>query len=155
MGLDMYLYRTTYVSSYDEKGKPLRRKLLKLVNAEKVADDSGLIFVKVTVAYWRKANQIHKWFVDHCQGGVDDCREAEVGRKQLIELRDLCKSLLKRKNVNEAEKKLPTQDGFFFGNTSVDEYYWDDIELTVKQLDRVLEQTPEGSRAWFEYRSSW
>ena len=43
------------------------------------------------VMYWRKANAIHKWFVDNVQGGEDDCREYPVSNDQLIELRDTCK----------------------------------------------------------------
>jgi hypothetical protein len=45
------------------------------------------------VCYWRKANQIHKWFVDNVQGGVDDCGEYLVTEDELDELRELCKKL--------------------------------------------------------------
>ena len=29
---------------------------------------------EVCVAYWRKANAIHSWFVENCQDGVDECQ---------------------------------------------------------------------------------
>jgi hypothetical protein len=38
------------------------------------------------VMYWRKANQIHKWFVDNVQDGVDDCKEYWVSEEKLQEL---------------------------------------------------------------------
>ena len=47
------------------------------------------------IAYWRKANMIHKWFVDNVQDGEDDCREYYVSREQLALLVETCKEVLK------------------------------------------------------------
>ena len=44
-------------------------------------------------------------------------------------------------NPEVAEELLPTQSGFFFGGTAYDEWYVQDLELTIKQLDRVLDAT--------------
>jgi hypothetical protein len=46
------------------------------------------------VAYWRKANHIHKWFVENVQRGVDDCEEHYVSRKRLKELLDAVNAVL-------------------------------------------------------------
>ena len=46
------------------------------------------------VAYWRKANAVHKWFVDNVQGGNDDCREYDIYLDNLVELRETCVRLL-------------------------------------------------------------
>ena len=35
--------------------------------------DMMLIYEDNQIASWRKANAIHKWFVDNVQDGVDDC----------------------------------------------------------------------------------
>ena len=43
------------------------------------------------VGYWRKANAIHKWFVDNVQDGEDDCDYYEVNKEQLEELLNICK----------------------------------------------------------------
>lgn len=49
----------------------------------------------VELAYWRKANAIHKWFIDKVQDGNDDCkRHREVTREDLEELADVCKQIL-------------------------------------------------------------
>ena len=53
--------------------------------------DAGIIKGDTEIIYWRKANAIHKWFVENVQEGVDDCGEYEVTVEQLTELRDLCK----------------------------------------------------------------
>ena len=47
-----------------------------------------------TVLYWRKANAIHKWFVDNVQNGDDDCGDYEVYWEQLMELKGICKRIV-------------------------------------------------------------
>ena len=50
---------------------------------------------RVTVAYWRKANHIHNWFVQNVQGGEDrNCEVTPVTREQLQDLVDACKLVL-------------------------------------------------------------
>ena len=47
------------------------------------------------VGYWRKANQIHSWFVNNVQDGVDDCEyHHEVTKEILEELLSICKNVL-------------------------------------------------------------
>ena len=134
------------------------------------------------VMYWRKANAIHKWFVDRVQGGVDDCSEYQVSSAQLIELRDTCKQVLdgsklvpgqvaggwiysagqKVENLEDgliiedaslAKELLPVQDGFFFGCTDYNELYLEDVKETYDGLAALnLEEQYEGEYA---YQSSW
>lgn len=49
---------------------------------------------KIYVGYWRKANQIHKWFVENVQDGEDDCKEYYVSREQLEKLREDCQTVI-------------------------------------------------------------
>ncbi len=42
-------------------------------------------FRKLNVAYWRKNNAVHKWFVDNLNNGEDDCQEYYVPRGHLQE----------------------------------------------------------------------
>ncbi len=47
------------------------------------------------VAYWRKANEVHAWFVKTAQGGVDECQLGDpLTKEQLTELRDRAKLVL-------------------------------------------------------------
>lgn len=46
------------------------------------------------VGYWRKANQIHNWFVNNVQAGQDDCGTYEVTKDQLEELVAVCNEVL-------------------------------------------------------------
>ena len=98
------------------------------------------------VAYWRKANEIHKWFIDYL--GLEEnfnCEHAEVTKEDLEKLIETCKFVLGRKGKNDAIKvakeKLPTQDGFFFGDTEYDEYYYQHLKYTIAELERVISET--------------
>jgi len=121
----------------------------KLVQEAPFALDTATL--EVQVAYWRKANQIHKWFVDHVQNGKDDCGDYYVSREQLQLLLDTCKIVLIDRE--EASQLLPVQEGFFFGSYEYNEYYLSDIKDTIEQLEKVLTEYPE---EWsFKYQSSW
>lgn len=104
------------------------------------------------VAYWRKANQIHSWFVEHVQGGEDECHEFEVSKEQVEQLLFMTNSAL---NLPElAGNFLPTKDGFFFGSTNYDEYYFDDLKETKEMMEKVLQETNFDTH-FLTYRSSW
>lgn len=112
MGLDMFLYGVEYHSEYDDE-----------------EDNDKSYYVITEEIYWRKANQIHKWFVSNIQNGVDNCAMYYVSKKSLYELKELCEKVLENKNL--ANKLLPTVSGFFFGSVEYDEWYFKDLEYTV------------------------
>ena len=115
--------------------------------------DMPSIAVEVSAAYWRKSNQIHKWFVDNVQDGKDDCRDYPVNHATLKSLQNFCVEVIK--NKNKAEVLLPTQEGFFFGSLEYDEHYYSDIEYTIKQIKNVLENYREEDNWSLSYHSSW
>ena len=118
------------------------------------------------VGYWRKANAIHKWFVDNVQDGEDDCGYYVVTQANLEELRSICDKIIQntklvpsgktykvfdinlKKEVDEqqlvvdddalCEELLPTQDGFFFGGTSYDDWYYESVQYTRDLCDKLL-----------------
>lgn len=103
------------------------------------------------VAYWRKANAIHGWFMQHAT--VDDCSPVTISKDQLTELRDTCAKVLDINTDDAAEEFLPPTNGFFFGSSKIDEWYWKDLKETVSTLDHILEHSIED--AMFEYQASW
>ena len=145
MGLDMYLIRHVYMYKFD-KQLPIT---LTNSNGDRVEISSDDI-LHSEVAYWRKANAIHKWFIDNCNNGVDDCQEFCVNRDQLKTLLSICKKV--KDNPNLGERLLPTQSGFFFGSTEYNEGYLEDINLTIKQLEDVLNKYNDH---YFYYGASW
>ena len=157
MGLDMYLDKHIYIGAdYDFNGitgtidlKKNDRPIEVELNKVKYIVEEG--------AYWRKANQVHAWFVENVQDGEDNCGTYYVSHEQLQELVDLCHTIMKaytedvNKGVTVAQKLLPTQAGFFFGTTDYDTYYFEDIQDTINQLEPLLEDR-QGD---YYYHASW
>ena len=129
---------------------PKFNDLLELTQLTDVATDIYGATVEVTCAYWRKANQIHNWFVTNIQNGEDNCGEYYVPQDKLTELMVICEHALESKDPT----LLPPQAGFFFGGTDIDEWYWRDLESTVTQLKRIF-ALPEVDNLSFYYSSSW
>lgn len=144
MGLDMYLNAKRFLWYGEDDLATKVAEVFPEIKGKRVKE------VIVEAMYWRKANAIHKWFVDNCQEGDDDCGNYYVGRAQLEELRQLILKALAEKDAT----LLPPTSGFFFGSNEVDKYYWDELESTAKGIEEILEQFP--IEHWeFEYHSSW
>lgn len=67
MGLDMYLYKQKKENRENETA---------------------------VVAYWRKANQVHNWFVTNVQNGVDNCEPHPVTEQDIVKLLNICNQIL-------------------------------------------------------------
>lgn len=153
MGLDMYLNKRTYVGAeYEhreikgeinltEKGKPIPIKLKRV---------SEII---ERVGYWRKANQIHNWFVKNVQDGKDNCEEYWVSTEQFKQLLDDCKKV--KENQLVAADVLPTKSGFFFGGTEYDEFYMKEIDETIEIIETLFNESEDGKIHDVYYQSSW
>jgi hypothetical protein len=147
MGLDMYLNAERYLWSHDAGDKQISENIGQLIGMPVCGNVKT---VTVEAGYWRKANQIHRWFVQNVQDGKDDCGNYYVDRQSLIELKDLCKKVLENKDL--ASTLLPTESGFFFGNKEYDQWYFDQLKDTIEVIDNALAM----SEQWdFNYRSSW
>ena len=154
MGLDMYLYGDVYAGQYLGRENYERIKRVEFNHPWPVDPES--FTVRATLAYWRKANAIHNWFVQNCQDGKDECQVSYVSVEQLKELSDICTQLLASRDEDEARDLLPPQSGFFFGGTEIDEHYWTDLEETVRQLNRIItSEMARNDELAFHYQSSW
>ena len=177
MGLDMYVnirHKNTQSKldayeawenkySYEEFQRLTEEQVEEYLNSEPEYDDA--MFGK-ELMYWRKANQIHNWFVQNCQGGVDDCGRYAITVNDLMKLKELCEKILtmteKRKEmrypsfsatekvevdilyltlegVEYATEHLPSRSGFFFGSTEYDNGYVWDLENTIEQINDTLD----------------
>lgn len=158
MGLDMYLEARFHLSDYALGEATLRKAVLAAMGFTDVDKDclaDAGVTVSVPVMYWRKANAIHKWFVDNCQTGEDNCQDAYVSRRQLTELLETCLKLkVVSGSAEAASELLPNTGGFFFGGTEYDQWYWDEIADTAERLNKIL-NNPKFADAGFIYSSSW
>ena len=155
----MYLSKKTYIGA-NYKHRNVEGEIKLAVNKKAInIKMERVTHIEEEIAYWRKANHIHNWFVTHCQDGVDDCREAEVSKEQLLKLLKDCKDI--KENIKLGEEIMPTKSGFFFGGTDYDEYYMQDIEFTIGVIENlILEDGDENKdKEYFKfdvfYQSSW
>lgn len=200
MGLDMYLHKKVYQYRKPDGAFTSDTDALAF-------DDYGRsngVYVVTQAAYWRKANQIHRWFVDNVCEGNDDCKPYYCGKDKIEELVGVCRKVLgvldgtvfdvDKKVIGDrgededlhstkfdmadlektrssikyyhviadadvakrfaecARELLPTQDGFFFGETSYGVGYIFDLIKTILMLGGVL---ADEEVADYEYEASW
>jgi len=151
MGLDMYLLKKTYINS-SEWVKEEKRDNIEITQGGKPhpkIKPERINYVIENVGYWRKANAIHKWFVDNVQKGEDDCDQYFVGPSTLQKLKNVCVEVLE--NKDKAQELLPTESGPFFGGTDYDEYYFGELVETIQIMDEALSDDD----ASYYYQSSW
>lgn len=178
----MYLEKKTYVRNWSHM-KAVDLHHVAVLKGDKYVDHikpERVSYITEQVAYWRKANQIHHWFINHCSTRGEDDTYAYVSHSDLVELLDTCKRVLAASKLVEgkinngytyesgakkpiiadgkiiedsslAQELLPTTDGFFSGSTDYDEYYLDDIKRTIEQLEPLL---AEGEFD-YEYEASY
>lgn len=161
MGLDMYLEARKFVSTYRDKGllDNLSEALGGIYEAMPVnarsAEPSGYMTISLEAMYWRKANHIHNWFVQNVQSGEDDCKPYFVSREKLESLLADCrKVLMSGADPEVAQEILPTASGFFFGGTEYDEYYYEELDSTIKAVEQLL-NNEKLTDCDFYYQASW
>ena len=164
MGLDQYLHKNKYLGRYEYQKDSGEEAAIEYDQATGVIKAAGLddaltadntfVTVQATVAQWRKANQVHAWFVHNVQSDSDNCGTYDVSIEQLTELKRICDEVLKLRD--RAPGLLPVEAGFFFGSTEYDEWYFKDLEYTSKRLSELLESAETDSyKESFTYSSSW
>jgi len=151
MGLDMFLNGERQVNSFYDENTNSNAKAIKALYPElNVFDDDCIESIQIEIGYWRKANAIHKWFVDNVQNGQDNCIKHYVYNDDLLELKNLCNQVLD--DTSLAYKLLPTEEGFFFGCTDYNDWYFQSLNHTIVVIDRALSLPNTWS---ITYTSSW
>lgn len=172
MGLDMFLNRKRDLNWEEIQGLQ-----------DKFPETKNPIYgIKEEIAYWRKANQIHNFFMKKDVNGED--RQADVDINDIKELLKICKRLKRelrltkgkihtgtrftkdgKKEIYEegeiianpklAEELLPTRAGFFFGDTDYDSYYYEQICEAIPILQKIVDEHNKYNNVSYEYIASW
>lgn len=145
MGLDMYLEKEYYIGGEYDYRYVTGEVRLNLDGEKFVLPGKRVSKIVERVGYWRKANAIHGWFVEHVQDGKDECQRSFVSFEDLMKLKKTCEEVLK---TGKPEKLMPNV-GFFFGSYEIDEDYWQDLKDTIE----ILGKLEEG--ADYYYQASW
>lgn len=166
MGLDMYLFKTAKMEpgfdytdffnkiDYDASSEEAVRNCLPGPMVAYVTKYENMDYYRpyTEVAYWRKFNALHNWFVNRCQNGVDECQYSEVEEEDLKRILAILEKI--KKKPDSAEDLLPTQEGFFFGSADYNEWYFENVKNAIKQISRILEET-DFEKEIILYHSSW
>lgn len=153
MGLDMYLTKKTYIKRWAHTPKDsvyhvtIERQKGHRIQTERVT------FIEEELMYWRKANHIHKYFIDTVGGGDDNCQEMYVDTLAIENLIDILKKVVKAKNDSVSSELLPTGAGFFFGSVEYDEYYYEECERTLNELSDLIDSGDADCDLY--YQASW
>lgn len=120
MGLDMFLFKIDKTHKSDT--------IMSVMDAME------------EVGYWRKANQIHGWFVENIQGGVDDCDYYKVSKQNVKKLLNLCNQVL------DIFKKATPEPGWVISGYELTDDGWEPIyesgtvykNLDVETIKKLL-----------------
>jgi hypothetical protein len=181
MGLDMYLTKNTYVKNWEHTPDNLKHKIT-IKKGGKVVKDinpNKISHIIEEVAYWRKFNALHNWFVQNCNDGVDDCKLVHIDIEKISLLVDNLKEvkasldsspkvIAKVQNgwvngddiyadvevfekTDVADDLFPTASGFFFGGVEYDNYYYNSLVETLEIFEGILAE--KGGD--YYYQASW
>ena len=154
MGLDQYLTKKTYVKNWNHMSDDEKHDVSVEGKSAKEIKPERITHIEEEIGSWRKANQIHNWFVQNVQNDNDDCGSYYVEVDKLEELSSNCKAVLT--DHSKANTLLPTQQGFFFGSYEYDEWYFGQLKKTVEIIDGILTEMKENDAYYeFYYESSW
>jgi hypothetical protein len=126
----------------------------KINTVRQVKNKAGILswVIRTESMYWRKENHIHAWFVDNCQGGVDDCGTYPVDSDYIEEFIVIASDILKDRSL--ASELMPTQSGFFFGGTEYHKWYFEALKSTRTVFRKLLKPSTKKNWSLF-YHASW
>ena len=122
----------------EEIPEEIREMRSELAKADKRYDDAYKSLYS-EVAYFRKVNFLLPYF-----GYEENCSEITIDKCEVEELVNDCKRVLAAKDTDEAEnvadELLPTEEGYFFGSTDYDEWYFKDVQEVMDKFTEILNE---------------
>ena len=152
MGLDQFISATIHVPAQKVgdviEDNPILKKL--------VDDQFSLASVNFKLGQFRKFNALHG-YIESRIGGVENLQDIHIN-EIIDELYEDCKIILATKDSKDgnadAIKRMPPTEGFFFGSTEVDSWYYSDVkELYDLLADLIKLSEIEGIS--FYYTAWW
>lgn len=147
MGLDMYFYERHWLEPQKNKRGNLVKPSFSIptqMYGKGRKRFEHVSYITCKVGYFRKANAIHKYFLDRC--GYSDSFDDVNGRDlfpsvvDILELKEICLQLLGltgKKFKEMAKELLPTAEGFFWGSLEYDRWYRRDLREFVKMVNKL------------------
>lgn len=133
--------RPLIATNYDFKIHPYTNGILDLPDLKAKLDKEVEMSYEEYNAYFRKVNFLFYYF-DRTLGKMHDDCYAFVEPEDVDDLIDRCERVLKDHNL--AQSLLPTQDGFFFGSTDYNNWYFSDVKDCLKQMKKYRKLLKDG-----------
>ena len=138
------------VTAYPEDIKELAEYIYKINFKSTFINRDG--FRMYQIGYFRKFNALHNYIVNNLANGVDVCQEIEITKDNLYDLLDTLTRVDNDKDL--ADEELPTAEGFFFGSTCYDDWYFSDIKDAIEMCELFLTKI-DFDKYDLIYRASW
>ena len=133
--------RPLIATNYDFKIHPYTNGILDLPDLKAKLDKEVEMSYEEYNAYFRKVNFLFYYF-DSTLGKMYDSCYAFVELDDVDDIIDRCERVLKDHRL--AQSLLPTQDGFFFGSTDYDNWYFSDVKDCLKQMKKYRKLLKDG-----------
>lgn len=117
MGLDIYFTKRKYNTAEDADNEDIEQ-------SEEIYEE----------AYFRKVNFLVSFFEKYDENLLES-NELIVSRDMVDELISTCNKV--SDNHSLAEELLPNCEGFFFGSTDYDEWYFKDVQQVIWDMTDV------------------
>lgn len=106
MGLDMNLYRKSYVKNWEHQPKEVLHEITVKQGGVDRPDikPERIAYVVEDIAYWRKANAIHNWIIKNCANGDENASEVDMDIKDFKKLLLVVNTVLA--NSKQVEGKI-------------------------------------------------
>ena len=88
------------------------------------------------VGYFRKVNFLVAFFSNIKGKTIENLDPICITKEDVEELLNRCNEVLK--DNSKAKELLPTQEGFFFGDTDYNDYYFEDVKMVRDYLEDTL-----------------
>lgn len=149
MGLDMWIYKRGHQVHDEVSGESYREQ-------------------DTEIGYWRKFNALHAYILDLTNSASDsNCEEIDLSEEDVNNILDtlnqvrliLEKGTKIEKDENwytfdedttyEVAELLPPRSGFFFGSTSIDNFYYEDVLDSIDIFDKALNIIKDGEEIYY------
>jgi hypothetical protein len=132
--------RPLIAKNYDFKIYPYTKAILDLPELEEQVKKEIEGAYEEYDAYFRKVNFVFAYYQNI--GKMVDDWYAFTDADDIDDLISRCERVLK--DHKQADYLLPTQSGFFFGNTDYDKWYFDDVKDCLRQMKKFRKLLTDG-----------
>lgn len=143
MGLDQYItirHKSTN-NAYAKWEKYWKLKDSERIGIRQPKEPSGALII----GYFRKHNNVHNWFVENVQKGVDDCGRYRISVDDLQNLKQICENIMSHVTKTKRPPKYSTD----IHGEQYEVWQYDEYTITDEGMEYVKEHFPSRSGFFF------